>query len=44
MTERVDRKDQPRDGDERFFWGGHGNTQPYTETFCASTGMWRKDL
>ncbi len=38
-----DRKEQPRDGEERFFWGGNGSTQPYSETYYTSTGMWHKD-
>lgn len=38
-----DRNDEPQDGEERFFWGRKGNTQPYTETYFAATGTWHKD-
>lgn len=37
-------RDKPSDGEERFFWGGKGNTQPYTETYNAETSTWLRDL
>lgn len=40
----MDQIEEPRDGEERFFWGGEGKTQPYTETYHAGTGRWHKDL
>jgi hypothetical protein len=40
-----DRKlEEPLDGEQRFYWGGKGNTQPYTETYHVTTGQWLRDL
>ncbi|MHA7272578.1 hypothetical protein ACX80Z_04040 [Arthrobacter sp. TMT4-20] len=36
--------DQPLDGEEQFYWGRKGNTQPYTLTYHAASGTWKSDL
>lgn len=43
MIDHRDR-DKPSDGEERFFWGGRGSTQPYTETYDATSGRWHRDF
>lgn len=41
---RGRKQEEPLDGEERFYWGGKGNTQPYTETYNVLTGTWHRDL
>lgn len=43
--EVSDRKHEgPLDGEQRFYWGGKGNTQPYTESYNLATGQWLRNL
>ena len=43
--EVKDRKhEEPLDGEQRFYWGSKGSTQPYTETYHVTIGQWLRDL